>query len=395
MSNQAEPVADFPDDLVFPGDEPAGAQPAPVAEPVMKVIEAPDTPLSVIPGMAAAGVETGRATAGKVPSQPTMTESCPAVPGLTKFAKPSDKRAALMAAVGGSMDETPMTHGVSMGARMGAPKAPEAAPQVFTKSQVVERAPKPIQRTKRSMDPGFLPGQEVKDLMILRPAYKLVDDLVAHATLALFDKPTMSYEARRGDAVIDHTRNYLTHQFMQSGYEWALWWDDDMIPPVGNPGWSKQNVPGIPDNYPDNFLRLNPIDRLRSHKKTIVGGLYYARGGNHVPVCQRTDIEALRKAPNTTLLPRDWVGTGFLLTHRSVFEDMQKKFPELAPKQDSQNPWERVWQYFYPDKMHAEDVSFCARAREAGHQPYVDCSVVVFHLGTTAFGPWDYGKAKK
>jgi hypothetical protein len=232
-------------------------------------------------------------------------------------------------------------------------------------------------------------GVVKKKLLILRPTYKLVDDVVSHTTLALFDRTTMGYDKQSGDAMIYHSRNLLADRFMKSGYEWALWWDDDIIPPIGNANWSYSHVPSLPKSYPEAFLRINPIVRLISHGKTIIGGLYYNRRPPHVAICERGDIEVLKKAPIDTIIAREWVGTGFLLTHRSVFEDIQKNYPELAPKKGLVNVWESVWNYFQPSEMQAEDVSFCKRAKESGHQPYVDCGVVCFHLGTASYGPWN------
>jgi len=34
-----------------------------------------------------------------------------------------------------------------------------------------------------------------------------------------------------------------------------------------------------------------------------------------------------------------------------------------------------------------EDVQFCTRAAQAGHQPHVDLGVVCAHVGGMAFGP--------
>jgi hypothetical protein len=229
-----------------------------------------------------------------------------------------------------------------------------------------------------------------KQVMILRPAYKMTDELVSYVTMALYDKSSMKFEVRRNDAVIFHSRNMLADIFMKSGYEWSLWWDDDMIPSVGNAAWSKANIPAIPKSYPDNYLNLNPIKRLLQHNKSIIGGLYFGRTGRHGAICQRTaeDNQIFQQVPDNSILARKWVGTGFLLVHRSVYESIQAQFPELAPK-DSPNHWEKVWDYFRPSEQQAEDVSFCQRALECGHQPYVDLGNVVFHLGNYAYGPWN------
>ena len=232
---------------------------------------------------------------------------------------------------------------------------------------------------------------EVKDVMILRPTLRDVHALVHHATLSLFNRNTYGYDAQVGDAVISHSRNLLADRFMKSGFTWALWWDDDIVPPTGNVNWMRANIAGMPPAYPAQFLQINPIQRMKSHGKTLVGGLYFGRKHPYVAICERTTDTAgtFGNVPRQQLLPVGWVGTGFMLVHRSVFEAMQAKFPELAPKSGAVNAYERVWDYFRPDRDQAEDVSFCKRANECGHQPYVDLSVVAFHVGDYAFGPWN------
>ena len=275
------------------------------------------------------------------------------------------------------------------------PKLVEKAQEMPKKEEKLVKAKKKPGRKPKidsSIAPVIMPepsGVVKKKLMILRPTYKLVEDLVAHATLASFDRTSMAYDKQSGDAMIYHSRNLLADRFMKSDFEWALWWDDDIVPPVGNANWSYSHIPNLPRTYPESFLNVYGIPRLLSHGKTLVGGLYYARKAPHVAICERGDVDGLKKAPVDVIIPRSWVGTGFLLTHRSVFEDIQKNFPELAPKKGLVNVWEAVWNYFQPTDMQAEDVSFCYRAKESGHQPYVDCGCVCFHLGTSAYGPWN------
>lgn len=232
---------------------------------------------------------------------------------------------------------------------------------------------------------------DVKDVMILRPILRSVHSSVHHATLALFDKNTYRYDAQQGDAMVYHSRNMLADRFMKSGFEWALWWDDDVIPPIGDEAWMRGTVQSMPTTYPKEFLRINAIQRLKSHGKSLIGGLYFARKAPWTAICHRTKATetAFKAVPRVELKPVDWVGTGFLLVHRSVFESIQQAHPELAPKAGAVNEYESVWNYFQPNHQQGEDVSFCARAKACGHQPFVDLSVVCFHVGDYAFGPWN------
>jgi hypothetical protein len=251
--------------------------------------------------------------------------------------------------------------------------------------------PKPTKRKAKKGELEEADFPEVRDVMILRPILREVHSLAHHATLALFDKNTYAYDAQQGDAMVYHSRNMLADRFMKSGFEWALWWDDDVVPPIGNEAWSRAAIQSMPKEYPAPYLQINPIQRLKAHNQAIIGGLYFARKAPWTAICHRTsnNVNSFRNVPRQEIMPVDWVGTGFLLVHRSVFEGIQAKFPELAPKENAVNEYEKVWNYFQPSHQQAEDVSFCARAKAAGFQPYVDLSVVCFHVGDYAFGPWN------
>lgn len=106
-----------------------------------------------------------------------------------------------------------------------------------------------------------------------------------------------------------------------------------------------------------------------------------------------------------------------MLIHRSVFIDIEKRFPHLRPA--GPGKW---WHYFTPTPDAAlaalqkvvgsttleearkaaaaaispatmfpawsgEDVVFCHRAKQAGHQPHVDMGLVLGHCGSVIWGP--------
>lgn len=264
---------------------------------------------------------------------------------------------------------------------------------------------------------------------VLLPQYKHTNPLTLFSLGALI-KTTERFQLRmeHGDAFIIHSRNRLASGFLESKCEWALWVDDDMVLPIGNADWFRA-VTGFPKEIaPDECAGAHAINSLLAHGKPLVGALYYERRAGGRPIfeagCNPQTGEATRAALVSRemrgLQPTKWVGTGCLLTHRSVFEEIQKKFPQLAPSPDS-----KEWQFFSPapdpviehmrlaetafdlgDAVAAEkavrnaamysdriwlstgeDVTFCRRARACGFQPYVDCNMLCGHVGTAVYGP--------
>lgn len=256
---------------------------------------------------------------------------------------------------------------------------------------------------------------------ILEPWYKSCHPQTHMCITRSLDKDKMRVLTRCNDAFIANTRNRLAHDFMKSTCDWAFMVDDDMVFPCGDPGWYRSIAPQLA-KLPDKYAGLRTIERLMSHQKGLVGGLYVGR--NIERRAMHATTGAGYSAPADKLLPVEWVGTGSLLIHRKVFEKIQEYFPELAPRTS-----EGVWSYFSqtetalmravrevidridtaddarPEEVRrilqdgvektmlanemnqGEDVVFCRRAKVCGFQPYVDLGVVCTHLGTTAYVP--------
>jgi hypothetical protein len=268
-----------------------------------------------------------------------------------------------------------------------------------------------------------------KKVMVVLPWWKQVSPVTAFCVAQLIDRRRTSSMLNFGDAFVAHSRNSCVDIFLQSPCDWYLTIDDDMVVPFGNATWFKAHT-GFGD-FPEAFLGLNAIDRLMSHKKSVVGSLYFGRHPQGPPVYNEgsaSEAEAAfaRKAPHDLVKPTRWVGTGCMLIHRSVFEDIEKKFPRLARGPDHRGGnWFTSTEASMVERVQAlrdqlqsgaldgnkayaamsgledilararaentlgfgEDVSFCMRAAAAGHQPHVDMGLVCGHLGSFCFGP--------
>lgn len=268
---------------------------------------------------------------------------------------------------------------------------------------------------------------ETRKVYWAMPWYKSAHPKTVFSILSLWDRRRMAASLDYGDAFIAHSRNKLADHFLKSKLEWMLTVDDDMILPMGNAALFRSFTM---TKMADKFAGLNTLDRLLSHGKTLVGALYFGRWKHGKPVYaegadDKTEEAWVRSGPHDVVKPTRWVGTGCLLIHRSVFLDIEAKFPALARNDkgafgqwftssehdltkctakakeilaDESIPFEeRVRQAAAQLDVGTrlsgrnaglgvgEDVIFCRRALQAGHQPHVDCGLVCGHAGENIY----------
>ena len=176
-------------------------------------------------------------------------------------------------------------------------------------------------------------------------------------------------------------RNRLIEKFLKTKGEWLLALDDDMVPPIGYPAKSAQ----WGAKFDKQFNAVDVLERLMSHRRTYVSALYFDRNGQGIPMYSagrnNPSVAAQdRRGPRDEVKAVDWVGGGCSLIHRSVFEDILEKCPDIRAEREGQpNGW-------YNPLPHAgEDVSFSIRAKESGHQPYLDYGCIAGHIGEIVF----------
>jgi len=273
------------------------------------------------------------------------------------------------------------------------------------------------------INPSLL--HEGKKVLIGLPWYKTASPLTSFCMMALMDRRKYGISLGFGDAFIAHSRNKLATQLLNSDFEWLLMVDDDMIIPWGDAKWFNDHT-GL--NLADKFAGLHTIDRLLSHRKTLVGALYFGRWHQAPPVFaegRQMDKMLRTRGPVDEIRPTKWVGTGCSLFHRSVFLDIEKMFPNLSRERNSGNG-----QYFTSSEhdlckaadqsqiianddsltpevriakiqellrkaqakssVHSsagmgEDVQCCVRATQAGHQPHVDIGLLCGHVGSAVY----------
>lgn len=214
-----------------------------------------------------------------------------------------------------------------------------------------------------------------------------------------------------GSMTADHNRNIIAADFLKSDAEWLFWVDADTMPPIG------------------------ALGRMLAHGKTLVSGLYYGKNPPHPTIAYvkyngaYTPLSMERRWEKGEIIPADAVGMGCMLTHRSVFEDIQKNFTVLqltgggiipvhnsdiiGDVETTEGPLHhehdgKVYRgqmrvrarkpvlanlrfpFFMVDLQKTEDMFFFELAEKVGHKPWLDTSVECGHLRQVPYTGADY-----
>lgn len=271
------------------------------------------------------------------------------------------------------------------------------------------------------------PAQMSKKVFLALPWQKNTNPITAFSMANLLDRRRMTACLNFGDAFVAHSRNTCADLFLKSQADYMLMLDDDVVLP-GHAAWFNAFT-GF--NLPEKFASMNVLDRLLSHNKSLIGGLYFGKHKHGKPMYGEgvgitSEEDYARTAPLDCIKPTAWVATGCLLIHRDVFRDIATRWPRLAPNaagersqfftssedaaldaiEDCLTICNRgkldgaaAMQVFtrleaakqeikvgYPLGI-GEDVSFCTRAKKVGHTSYVDLGLVLGHIGTEIYGP--------
>lgn len=169
----------------------------------------------------------------------------------------------------------------------------------------------------------------------------------------------------QGDSLINRARNLLARQFLESDCDYLLFLDTD--------------------------LRFEPeqIASLIKSQKDLVAGIYPCKEITpRYPTGCRPDSKK-----EGHLIAADYLPTGCMLIHRSVFEAIIRKMPEIEYRSDDYLGGKKCWAFFQDgifedlgQRRHlSEDYAFCKYARDCGIQPWLDSSVTCYHIGRAIY----------
>jgi hypothetical protein len=211
-----------------------------------------------------------------------------------------------------------------------------------------------------------------RDIFVGLLSYKTTNPVTAMVLTALaldFGRDKIRFDLELGNSMIYQARNRLAAKFLETDARWMLMLDDDMIPCIGRPEWMRHWVPGA-RTILDQPLQRHIVHRLVGNNKTVCGAAYFERREGAGLVCSDQGLVTRAKTYEDAVVEVDWLGTGAMLVHRRVFEDITKTYPDIAGN------------FFHPiDGKTGEDISFCIRAKKSGHPTFCDLAVPTFHVG--------------
>lgn len=262
--------------------------------------------------------------------------------------------------------------------------APDALPAALDDCPAVDAASDvepALVSESRSADglPSYRCEFAGRDVFVGWPWYKTTNPVTAAVNVAMaldFGRDRIRFDMVIGDAMVYHSRNKIADAFLATDAKWLMMMDDDIIPSIGRPAWMRHWVEAA-RKLNDRVLQRHVLQKLLGHGKTLVGCAYFGRQEGGKLMCSDQSLEREAREYADRVVPVDWVGTGCLLVHRSVFDSVRASNPDLAPTQPGE-----LFDYFRPiGHGRGEDISFCHRAKKSGHQPHVDLSVPTFHVG--------------
>lgn len=220
------------------------------------------------------------------------------------------------------------------------------------------------------------------------PVYGKIDVPFVQCLMGMLSSSTVvqMWDFLPGDSLVNRARNNLAKRFLQGfpghdgggnrvtvKHDWMLFLDTDLVFKAEDVemlyNFGMKHGPGI-------YCGAYPIKQIKP--KVVF---------NNMPNCV-PDAEGIVEVREA--------GTGFMLIHRNVFEQMQEKLKDqieyVVDMGHTQGPEEIAWDFFsvgvYFDKLLgkkrflSEDWYFCQRWRELGGKVLMHTKISCNHIGT-------------
>ncbi len=179
-----------------------------------------------------------------------------------------------------------------------------------------------------------------------------------------------------GNSAIDLARSLMATEALDQGFEDIMWLDADIA------------------------FTADAVEKLRSHKVPIACGLYAKKGQRELAAYLLPETKEVVFGEGGGLLEVQYVGAGFVLTRREVYEDIRDR---LNVKRVNTRWGKGFYPFFQPlivkdphgesgaEWYLGEDFAFCERARQARHTIFADTTIRLMHIGRYGYGWEDAG----
>lgn len=180
----------------------------------------------------------------------------------------------------------------------------------------------------------------------------------------------------RGYSAIDAARSQMATDALAQGFDELIWIDSDVA------------------------FDPNDVDRLRSHGRPFVCGIYPKKSRRELACALLPGTNQIRFGTGGGLTEVLYCGFGFVYTRREVYETVRER---LRIPTCNQRFGSLLVPYFAPLAIKdgdggwylSEDYAFCERARRCGFQIMADTSIRLWHVGSYRFGWEDAGADKE
>jgi hypothetical protein len=212
----------------------------------------------------------------------------------------------------------------------------------------------------------------IKDVLIGLPIYdNRIECDILQEMLEAKDDPecvVKGVQYYNGDSLIPRGRNKIAKMFLDTDCKYLMFIDSDI-----------------------RFQRWM-INRLRSHNKEIVGGVYLKKTLPYQPV-----MNALLGQEGDLAIMRE-IGTGFMMIRRDVFGAFRSMWPEHDYINDDDEQAGVYHDWFKtgvfrkqgddprkPGRYLSEDYYFCQEAALLGYKTYLDRNILTQHVGKMSY----------
>jgi len=208
-----------------------------------------------------------------------------------------------------------------------------------------------------------------RSLFVGLPAYDFKVSLKLAISLARFTQQVAEHGVLVqigsicGCSVVSRARNLLVQDFIESGCDYLLFIDSDI------------------NFVPDDIFRL--MAWAEDEKKGIVAAVPRTRSENKVYIADLDQCDGQLTMNGMGLVRGLRVATAFMLIRRKLIEDMTAAHPEWTyyDKRSERNV-PCLFDFQLTDEGYmGEDFLFCDRARELGHEVWIDPSITLGHMG--------------